>query len=212
LSRRWNAPRGSSPIHPRSVALAPPVFHEDWYSEAELARLAAAVQFVQHLPGTILELGCWEGRSTAVIANACHPAPLVAIDTWGGNVSEGPDHATVRLVRERDVYQVFLENMRRLTAGNVVPTRGDVLETLQGLTEPVRFAHIDAAHDYASVRETIQLLLPKLIPGGILFGHDYQTAHSGRDDLQGGVERAVREVLPRHVAVGNTWWFMQTAS
>jgi len=185
-----------------------PTFHEQWYAESELSTLQAAAQFVRPLQGAIVEIGCWEGRSTTVIANVCYPEPVVAVDTWLGSLTEGEQHETVRIARERDVFATFEENIRALTRGNVVPQRMDAIEFLQQEERPIKFCHIDAAHDYRSVRETIDRLLPRLVPGGILVGHDYDTAHAGREDLQGGVQRAVREMLPRHVSKGNNWWYV----
>jgi hypothetical protein len=75
---------------------------------------------------------------------------------------------------------------------------------------PVKFCHIDASHDYNSVHRTIAALLPKLVPGGILCGDDFESAHAGRHDLGGGVERAVRELLPGFEVSGNFWWWAKS--
>ena len=191
-----------------SVSHSSPVFHEMWYSDAELERLAEAVRLSQGQSGKLIELGSWEGRSTAVIANACFPEVVWAVDTWAGAPTQGTEHETVRLARERDVFSVFQQNMQAMTRGNVVPRQAEVLEFLQVLEGPIRFCHIDAAHDYESVRDSLRLLIPKLIQGSVLFGHDYESAHAGRSDLNGGGERAVREVLPGHTAIGNTWIYI----
>ena len=185
-----------------------PTFHEQWYAESELTMLEAAVRFIRPLPGAIVEIGCLEGRSTAVIANACYPESVVAVDTWRGSSSEDPGHVTVRIARERDVFATFRDNMRVLTRGNVVPECTDSTDFLQRMEGPIKFCHIDAAHDYATVWETIGRVLPRLVACGVLFGHDYEAAHAGREDLQGGVQRAVCELLPDHVARGNTWWYV----
>jgi hypothetical protein len=182
-----------------------PVFHERWYTESELALLEAAVRLVGPIQGAIVEFGCWEGQTTAAIARACHPEPVAAVDTWRGNLAEDPEHETVRIARTRDVFARFAENMRLLGLGNVVPMRMEALEYLRREVGPIKFCHIDASHDYPSVRDTLRALLPRLVPGGVLFGHDYESAHEGRADLQGGVQRAVREILPGHVSAGNTW-------
>ncbi|MBI3467733.1 MAG: class I SAM-dependent methyltransferase [Planctomycetes bacterium] len=215
LDRLASASPGQSqppPMRSGPISLPQPVFHEQWYSELELARLEAAVRFVKPLEGAIMELGCWEGRSTAVIAKACAPEILIAVDNWVGNIAEGPDHESVRIARERDVLGTFQANLRSLRIDNVRIVRSDTVEFARDVDGPIKFCHIDAAHDYASVKETLRCLLPKLVPGGLLFGHDYESAHAGRRDLQGGVERAVRETLPHHVAKGNTWWYVHPGS
>jgi hypothetical protein len=187
------------------VHMGAAVFHEEWYTDEELKRLAEAVRATAGLQGLIVEIGCWEGRSTAAIANACFPENLLAVDTWQGCPTEAPDHETVRIVRERDVFATFQANMHALTEGNVEPVSEDALAFLRSTDEPIKFCHVDGAHDYPSVLATLQLLMPRLVEGAVIFGHDYQTAHVGRGDLQGGVERAVRELLPNYVANGNTW-------
>jgi hypothetical protein len=78
-------------------------------------------------------------------------------------------------------------------------------EWRRGEADAIKFCHVDGAHDYPSVLATLQFLMPRLVEGAVIFGHDYETAHVGRGDLQGGVERAVRELLPQHIADGNTW-------
>jgi hypothetical protein len=123
-------------------------------------------------------------------------------------MSEGNEHQTVLLARQRNVFARFQANMSAMARDNVRPERVEILEYLRKERCPVKFCHIDAAHDYASVKQTIELLLPRLVTGGVLFGHDYQSAGAGRIDLDGGVERAVRELLPRHVARGNTWCYV----
>jgi predicted O-methyltransferase YrrM len=187
-----------------------PTFHEMWYSEVELALLEGAVRFIRPLPGEIIELGCWEGRSTAVIAKACSPEPVLAVDTWEGSFTEGETHCTVQIARERDVFAIFQENMSQLGYRNVIPKRMDIQAFLREGQGPIKFCHVDAAHDYPSVKESLQLVLPRLVEGGILFGHDYENANIGRADLQGGVQRAVQELLPRHAARGNNWWYVHT--
>jgi hypothetical protein len=104
-----------------------PVFHEQWYLETELAMLEAATRLVKPLHGAVIEIGCWEGRSGAVIANACYPETLIAVDTWVGSLSEHPEHDTVRIARVRDVFAVFRANMQRLTCGNFGCDRSEAI-------------------------------------------------------------------------------------
>ena len=186
-------------------------FHENWYSETQLAHLVSVCRYTRLLQGATVEIGCWEGRSTVALANACQPATLIAVDTWAGNRAEGDDHVTVGLLRERDVYADFVENIRTLTPGNVEVRRADCFDFLEQFAEPVRFCHIDASHDYASVQRTLKLLVPKVVDGGILCGDDYCTAGSARHDLDGGVERACLEVIPGHYSIGNFWFWRKHA-
>jgi hypothetical protein len=184
-------------------------FHEQWYADSQLHVLAQTYERTRGLSGAVLEIGCWEGKSAVTLARTCYPEILVAVDTWKGNMDEDPQHPSVLLAGQRDVYATFLDNMKTLTRGNFNPVRQDCHEFLAGFVEPIKFCHIDASHDYASVRRTIEALLPKLVPLGVLCGDDFLSAHAGRADLDGGVERAVRKLLPKFEAVQNFWHWQQ---
>src|SRR6516165_6831628 len=101
--------------------MEPVVFHEDWYPETQLSLLAEVYDRVRLLEGAVLEIGCWEGRSTAALARACYPTTLLAIDTWMGNINEDANHPTVQAARDRDVFAIFLANMKALEIHNVSP-------------------------------------------------------------------------------------------
>jgi len=180
-------------------------FHEEWYPDEQLLRIFHLAEEVRPLSGALMDIGCWEGKSTIALAHGCDPETLIAVDTWEGNRDEHPDHETVRLARQRDVYGQFAANVRALTNGNVQPMRCDCHDFLQRWRGPIKFAHIDASHDYASVHLAIEALLRWVVPGGLLCGNDFQTASANRADLAGGVERAVREALPGFEQFHNLW-------
>ena len=180
-------------------------FNENWYDKTQLKNLVQLYNKVRPLKGLVIEIGCWEGRSACKLANAAYPDVLHAVDTWEGNIAEGEDHPSVQIARKRDVFSVFKENVAIGTKGNVEAHRQDCFEYLKNLSAPVKFCHIDAAHDYESVKRTIELLLPYMVSGGILCGDDYVSANAKRDDLQGGVERACQETLKGHYNMRNLW-------
>jgi beta-1,4-mannosyl-glycoprotein beta-1,4-N-acetylglucosaminyltransferase len=182
-------------------------FNENWYPADQLLRLGQLCESVADLPGAILEIGSWEGRSTVVLAGACYPNTLVAIDTWDGNIDESPTHSTVQVAKRRNVYAQFVANMQALTQGNVRPVRIDCHSFLKSFNEPIKFAHIDASHDYDSVKRTIEALIPCTVQDGILCGDDFLTASCTREDLSGGVERAVKELLIGFKTAHNLWWW-----
>lgn len=201
----------SSPVLEGKMQAIAPVFHEDWYSRDEIAQLEAAVDAVQGLQGILVEIGCWEGRSTVAIANRCWPDPLHAVDHWEGNWTERPDHETVQALSHRDVFHAFQNNVQHLTRGNVTVHRAECIAFLQSLDAAIRFLHFDGAHDYKSVRAALELIVPRMVDGGIIVGHDFMTAHAGRVDLDGGVERAVLEILPDHDVYGNVWRYTHSS-
>ncbi len=166
------------------------------YAEAQLAEIARLARSVAGLPGRVVEIGCWEGRSTVALANACFPDVLVAVDWWRGNTDEG-SQTLVAVAAARDVHATFAEHVAALTAGNVDVRHQDSAEFLAGWAEPVKFCHLDAGHSYAAVRGQIAALLPLIVTGGILCGDDYHHPP---------VQRAVAELLPDHRAGVKRLW------
>jgi hypothetical protein len=180
-------------------------FTENWYSNEQIQDLQAAYKKVQGLEGDVIEIGCWEGKSTCALANIAHPKRILAVDTWQGNTAEGENHPSVVKAKERDVFKQFEANVKTRTKGNVTSFKMDCFDFLKDFNGKVKFCHIDAAHDYASVKRTIEMLKPKLVSGAVLCGDDFQSANASRTDLGGGVEKAVREECPGFVSQGNFW-------
>ena len=88
------------------------MFNDNWYSDQQLGDLINLVKKVKDIDGNIIEIGCWEGKSTIQIANNCFPETLICNDTWLGNVQEsivtGITHPTELILKERDVYNIFM--------------------------------------------------------------------------------------------------------
>ena len=183
------------------------------YTDKQIKDLVATLDLVDDLDGLIIEIGCWKGKSTAAIANRVHPQILQAVDTWKGNVDEGnvtgKVHPTVKQAMKEDIYAMFQENMEEYTKGNVVPHAQDCFEYLEGLDAPVKFCHIDASHDYMSVKKTIDMIMPHMVEGGVICGDDIKSANMKRKDLEGGVERAVRETLKGFHVIHNFYWWQK---
>ena len=188
------------------------MFHENWYSEKQIHDLIQLLASVKNIEGDIIEIGCWEGKSTINLANHCFPEILICNDTWKGNVQEsivtGETHITEKILQVRDVYQIFITNMDSQTQKNYRVIKEDCIEWLKTYDGSIKFIHIDASHEYDSVYKTIMLALSKLVKGGIICGDDYISANMSRYDLNGGVERAVKEALPNHRNIGNLWYFI----
>lgn len=186
------------------------MFHENWYDDNQLVNLSNLLNSVKNMDGKIIEIGCWEGKSTITLANNCFPETLICNDTWLGNIEEskctGVVHPTEEILQTRNVYATFIDNMNKCTEKNYLVVKQDCIEWLKNFNEPIKFIHIDGSHEYDSVFKTIDLVLPKMVKGGIICGDDYETAGIHRIDLLGGVERAVKETLPNHKNINNLWW------
>lgn len=143
-------------------------FTEDWFPLESCVALGRLGRSVSRLPGAIVEVGCWEGRSTCALANAIHPEIVHAVDTWDGS----PGEISHDLAQTRDVFRVFEHNVRALTHGNVQPHRLGWRDFFDVFDGPCKLVHIDAEHTYREVRDNIEAVLPLIVPGGIICGDD----------------------------------------
>ena len=160
--------------------------NEDWYCGDDLGTLRGCASAQKDVPGLLLELGSWEGRSAIELAVIFRPRELVCVDLWPDNY----------LGLGKAVWPIFQENTAHLPS--IIPVRQDIIAYCRGLSGPIAFAHVDAAHDYEHVRDTLVLLKPLCGPGSLLCGHDIRTPD---------VEKAVREILPQFGQAHNVWFW-----
>lgn len=91
-----------------------------------------------------------------------------------------------------DTYRNFTTHMRPLE-GKYRVLVGDSAQTADKFEDKsVDFVFLDADHSYNSIRRDIEAWLPKVRPGGILAGHDYNLPWDG-------VIRAVNEKFGYYV-------------
>lgn len=170
-----------------------------WFSFGEAYDWA-----VKYLGASVrgVEVGCWEGRSTAHLAElikASGGGILYAVDTWAGSVDQ-PD--LQQWARDRDIYAAFLANMIRLgfLGSPVVPIRlPSVVAASLFVDESLDLVSLDASHDYESVRDDILAWRPKVRRGGVLMGDDMHFP------LHPGVARAVDEFVGRCRVIDQAW-------
>lgn len=147
-----------------------------------------------------IEVGTYLGRSLCslgeVVEKSGKSFTVIGIDTCRGSGVEGP--------RQKDYHGAAVSKGGGTFAGvlhrNVLECGyGDTVKLL--ITDSVSAArlfadasvewvHLDARHDYASVKTDIRAWLPKIKPGGWLSGDDYDEVKWPE------VVRAVGEVLP----------------
>jgi hypothetical protein len=148
----------------------------------------------------MVEIGCWEGRSSVVLAQLVYPRILHCVDHWQGNTDEDTEHESARIAAERDVLDTFVGNMDSCTAGNWTHYVQD-WQTWVTCWRPngrsIAFLHLDASHDRASVRDCLLAIRPFLVDGAILCGDD---AYDKR------VTAGVRDVFPDAEVIGDRLW------
>lgn len=158
-------------------------------SELELTWLAEQAQTHR----AIVEIGSYLGRSTRALGD--HTEGMVlAIDDWKGprhNHDCDKDQLLKRFYRNlKDLIEVG--KVRYLVADHgeaKAPFRPD-------------FVFVDGDHDYESVKRDILTWSERLLPGGLLAGHDFPGWP--------GVKQAVEELLPKaKFAPDTSIWFVE---
>ena len=168
-------------------------FEEDWFNSPNVYKM-----LVENCrdDGKIVELGAWKGRSSAfLVVEAYNKSPKIEVhivDTWGGNPFDGSQDQST------DLYHKFISNMSLLAR----PYQAHRMTTNEaaGLfkDESLDAVFIDADHSYEAVKMDIENWMPKVRKGGILAGHDYNSAWSG-------VVRAVNEIFPEAQKIDSCW-------
>lgn len=168
-------------------------FIEEWFGPASQEALADLYELVRPLDGDVVEVGCWQGRSTIALANACWPDLVHAVDTWQGS----PGEISADLAAQRDVFAEFTANIEASTAGNVRPHRMGWRDYFAEIDRPVKFLHIDAEHTYIEVRENIEAALKVAMPGAVICGDDVHHPP---------ISQAVIELFPDANVIASLWW------
>jgi hypothetical protein len=130
---------------------------------------------------SVVEIGCYQGRSTFALLQGCK-GPVYAVDPWIDIMRNGSDNLALflaNLCRRLD-----LSAWRRLIPV-LLPSAEAALAVDAHARSRFDMVFIDGDHSYESVKQDIELWLPKTRK--LICGHDF-----GNPDYP-GVEKAVVE-------------------
>lgn len=120
---------------------------------------------------TVVEIGVETGAYSAFLADLFQPQALYLLDI---------------------TFSKFVSSNSR---GCMIRTPGASRDTIPLLADhSVSFAYVDGAHDYASIMQDIELLVPKMVYGGIMQFNDY-TSFNLRHVLPYGTRAAVNTLI-----------------
>jgi Methyltransferase domain len=167
---------------------------------------------VHHFPdgSRFVEVGTYLGRSLCSLAEVVELSgkriSIVGIDTCQGSGPEGSRGKNYHGATVRRGGGTFAGALHKNVLGcgfgdKIILIISDSISasTLFG-NASLEWVHLDARHDYASVKADIEAWLPKIRPGGWLSGDDYD------EEKWPEVVRAVADLLPGARSWSNLQW------
>jgi hypothetical protein len=168
---------------------------EGWFNFPEMYKTA-----INKFPTNshFVEIGSWLGKSSSFmaveIANSNKNIKFDCVDTWLGSTEHTSANSNCfhsATTKIDGLYNLFLTNTNSVKH-IIKPIRLSSLDAVNTYqNNSLDFVFIDASHDYENVKADILAWYPKVKPGGILAGHDYNTGWKG-------VINAVNEFVTQH--------------
>lgn len=136
-----------------------------------------------------VEVGCWLGRSSIYLASKLKElgkknVTVWAVDDWQGDGMEAPGDVALLKVHLGNVFRMFVHNIKACGVADIITPVCQPSHRAVGYFEDrsLRAVFIDGLHTRAAVMCDALSWHPKVKPGGLLFGHDYNWA-SVRDGV-----------------------------
>ena len=157
---------------------------QGWMSEDELAWLFDTAKSML----TIVEVGCWKGRSTYALLSGC-PGTVYAVDHWKGSPDEleGP-HLEVKTT---DIFSIFQSNVGHFPNLHIMKMDS---RTAAEYISSADMVFIDGCHMAEAVLSDLQTWTPKATK--LICGHDVHITGVTQAIAQhfGGVKLAVGSI------------------
>jgi len=155
--------------------------------------------------GVGCEVGAWKGDFSAELLRIAEPSELHLVDPWlsvpdSGEWYARPQHEMDQIHggvvrRFADDRRVFIHRMPSL---NAAATFRD---------QSLDWVYVDAAHVYEDVLADLHAWWPKVKPGGVLCGDDYDDRHYWGDAVVRAVADFCDEKPARQVGIaGDQFW------
>lgn len=163
---------------------------------AHLRLLAGEIK-ARNLPGAVAELGVYQGAFAAEINRLFPDRTLYLFDTFEGftreDVAEEKKHAAHSRAAVKDFADTSEEQVRaRLPhPKQAVFCRGHFPDTLPADLPPLAFVSLDPDL-YEPIYWGLRAFWPKLVPGGVILIHDYNSAQFE------GAKKAVQHFCQEH--------------
>jgi len=148
----------------------------------------------------IVEIGSWKGRSTVFLGwgskngNGC---PVYAVDHHKGS-EELLDYPGFKTT-PGGTYPEFWRNMQGAGLDDIViPIVADSVAAAQSVDKPVGLLFVDGAHNSVAVRRDFAAWAPKVVKGGVIAFHDYESPFDVKAGVDSVLDGAWEKLGPIH--------------
>ena len=160
-----------------------------------------------NLTGKAVELGVWRGEFAEHNLNKWRGSMYVLVDLWTSRDTDCVNGNTSLCVyggNESRSYDKMITELRMKRGGSRFQGRFQMVQN--STLEAARlfpdghfdWLYLDATHTYAEAKADLEAWYPKVKPGGLVSGHDYQFQHQKiGDGYTFGVRDAVDEFVSR---------------
>jgi predicted O-methyltransferase YrrM len=139
--------------------------------------------YMQQEKGDVVEIGCWQGRSTSFLARAVIESKngrMIVVDHFKGNAGE--EHFYIMKENDlSDLEEGFLGNMSWAGCSEPIELLNMSSAEAAGKIEGkgIRFLFIDGDHTLNGVEMDLSLFEPRLTGGAIVVFDDYTNGFPG---------------------------------
>lgn len=161
----------------RELVLDVPDCLQGWTDAKRGIEMAELV--LEHRPETVVEIGCFGGRSTIALALACREngfGKIYTIDPWKKEATlEGENEANRRWWESVDlhwVHKTAMEAFWRLNLDDWIVTIRSASQRVPHLFPEIHFLLIDGCHSEVASCRDVDLYFPMVPSGGIVWFDD----------------------------------------
>lgn len=149
----------------------------------------------------IIEIGSYCGASASIIASIFTKSQINCVDPWEKYIEDCSTYDINRQELElKEAEEIFDRTI--IAYPNITKNKMSSVNYAKLIpNESINFIYIDGNHQYSSVKQDIEIWLPKIKFGGFLSGHDFSWP---------SVQKAIQDTFnksPNQIFIDSSWVF-----
>lgn len=150
---------------------------QGWFSEADASFVSNICQEIYS--GKIVEIGCFKGRSTAVMMPIAikNNNSYFVIDNFYGGVDLNDEASRIQRSEGKKIMEEFIINMKLIGFSELdykLLKENSIDASIHFIDKSIDMIFIDGDHDLSEFKKELPIWWKKIKDNGIISGHDYQ--------------------------------------